>query len=148
MASKHTFQLVHQLHGDLQSIYDQVLDLRKFGALHPNMKEVKVIRERPNEFVDYEVLEEVKLFGLIKIKPNYSAQVFEIEKLKHLQYFSQVEKNVFLTINFYFSQNTALGTVQIVEEVEVTANKFVASIFLNILKKAHMQVFNTLNQKH
>jgi len=144
MASKNTLQLIHDFKGDIQAVYDHVLDLRKFGTLHHHMKEVKIVAQEPEQFIEYEIWEEVTLFGFVKMKPNYKAKVIEVEKHKQVKYLSQVEKNVHLAINFFFSENKEKGTIQVIEEIEVVGNKFVASIFMGILKKAHLQVFESL----
>ncbi len=141
MAGKLT--LTEEFDIDLKLLYQQFLDLRKYGKHHPVMTDVKIILDNTPEFVEYEINEALKLLGFIKMNPNYKAKVFEIEKGKHLQYTSQVKPSVFLTIDIYFSENA--GKTKVVENMSVTGNIIITSIFLRILKKAHLGLFKNLS---
>lgn len=145
MAANHNFTIEHKFNSPFATVYDVILDFTKFGHFHPHMKTVKIIsKNKPNE-IEYEVNEELFLYGFIKLKPNYKATVLEIEKYKHIQYISQVKKNVFLTIDFIFSENKQSGTTQIIEKVDVKSNPIIASAFSSLLKKAHLQTFQNFN---
>ena len=140
MASKLT--LTNEFNTDSKLLYEQFLDLRKYGKHHPVMTDVKIVSDNTPEYIEYEIDEVVKLFGFIKMYPNYKAKVFEIEKEKHLQYTSQVKPNMFLTIDIYFSENS--GKTKVEESISVTGNKIITAIFLGILKKAHVKLFQNL----
>lgn len=140
MAGKLT--LTDEFEVDINLLYAQFLDLRKYGKHHPVMTYVKIILDNTPEFVEYEIDEEVKLFGFIKMNPNYKAKVYEIEKGKHLQYTSQVKPSVFLTIDLYFSEKSSKTKVH--ELISVTGNKIITTIFLGILKKAHLGLFQNI----
>ncbi len=103
------------------------------------MKEVKIVSQISPGKTEYEVDESLLMYGFIPLKPNYKATVIEIEKNKHIQYISQVKKNVYLTIDFNFNEEN--GTTKVIENVDVKANHFVASAFLKLLKKAHLDTF-------
>ena len=140
MAGKLT--LTNEFNTDSKLLYEQFLDLRKYGKHHPVMTDVKIVSDNTPEYIEYEIDEVVKLFGFIKMYPNYKAKVFEIEKEKHLQYTSQVKPNIFLTIDIYFSENS--GKTKVEESISVTGNKIITAIFLGILKKAHVKLFQNL----
>lgn len=140
MANKLT--LTDEFNINVKLLYEQFLDLRKYGKHHPVMTNVKVVLDNSPEFIEYEIDEVVKLFGFIKMYPNYKAKVFEIEKGKHLQYTSQVKSTVFLTIDIYFNEMN--NTTTITENIQVTGNKIVTAIFLGILRKAHLRLFQSL----
>jgi hypothetical protein len=144
MASKQNLQLGYEFNSSLHPIYTNVLDLRKFGEFHPHMREVKIISNNKANETEYEIFEEIYLFGFIKNYPNYKATVIEIEKNKHIQYISQVKKNVALSINFTFQENKEQNKIILTEVIEVTCNKLVGAIFLPILKKAHIQLFDKM----
>jgi hypothetical protein len=137
-----TLKITDEFNIDSKWLYEQFIDLRKYGKYHPVMTNVKVVLDKTPEFIEYEIDEEVMLFGFIKIHPNYKAKVFEIEKEKHLQYTSQVKSTIFLTIDIYFSENS--GKTNVEEQISVTGNKIITTIFLGILKKAHLGLFQSL----
>jgi hypothetical protein len=138
-----TLRLTDEFNIDRKWLYEQFLDLRKYGKYHPVMTHIKVVLDKTPYFIEYEVDEIVKLFGFIKMNPNYKAKVFEIEKGKHLQYTSQVKPTIFLTIDIYFSESS--GKTKVEEQISVTGNKIITAIFLGILKKAHVGLFQNLN---
>lgn len=137
-----TLTLTDEFNIDSKLLYELFLDLRKYGKYHPVMTDVKVVLDKSPEYIEYEIDEVVKLFGFIKMKPNYKAKVFEIEKGNHLQYTSQVKPSVFLTIDLYFSEIS--GKTKVDEHISVTGNKIITTIFLGILKKAHLGLFQNL----
>lgn len=142
MKRANTLLLTDEFNIDSKLLYEQFLDLRKYGKYHPVMTSVKVVLDKTPEFIEYEIDEEVKLFGFIKIHPNYKAKVFEVKKGNHLQYTSQVKPSVFLTIDIYFSENS--GVIKVEEHISVTGNKIITTIFLGILKKAHIGLFQNM----
>ncbi|MBC7696614.1 MAG: hypothetical protein H7141_14350 [Burkholderiales bacterium] len=127
---------------DIHTLYEQFCDFKKYGMHHPVMKNVTIVQDKSPEYIEYEVNEEVLLFGFIKVRPNYKAKVIEIEKHKQLRYTSQVKPNVYLNIDFHFEEES--GKTKMVEYIEVTTNKLVAFIFLGILKKAHLKVYQNI----
>ncbi len=137
-----TLILTDEFSIDCKWLYEQFLDLRKYGKYHPVMTNVKVVLDKTPDFIEDEVDEIVKLFGFIKIYPNYKAKVFEIEKGKHLQYTSQVKPTIFLTIDIYFSESS--GKTKVEEQISVTGSKIITTIFLGILRKAHVGLFQNI----
>ena len=144
MASKQTLQLNYEFKSNLSAIYENVLDLKKFGAFHPHMTDVKIISDANQKEIEYEIFEEIYLFGFIKNHPHYNATVVEVEKGKHIRYVSQVKENMLLTIDFTFSENKENNTTKLSETIEVTCNKIMGSLFLPILKKAHIRLFEKM----
>ncbi|UPT68213.1 MAG: hypothetical protein M0D57_06065 [Sphingobacteriales bacterium JAD_PAG50586_3] len=119
-------------------------DFKKFGAIHPYMVEVTELERNP-EFINYNVKERrVMILGIIPMWPVYTAKVFEVEKGKHIRYTSPVQRGVDLVIDLTLSHQN--GTTHVKEEVIVTANPVIAKVFLGILKKAHLEVFEKLGQ--
>lgn len=139
---KQTLKLEDEFDVDIHILYEQFCDFKKYGMHHPVMKTVKMVEDKSPEYIEYEIDEEVMLFGLIKIKPNYKAKVIEIEKNKQLRYTSQVKSYVFLIIDLHFTELN--GKTKMVEHIEVTTNLFVAIVFLDILKKAHLKVYQNI----
>lgn len=137
-----TLRLTDEFNIDRKWLYEQFLDLRKYGKHHPVMKDVKIVLDKTPEFIEYEIDEQVRLFGFIKMNPNYKARVFEIEKGKHLQYTSQVKPTIFLTIDIYFLDKSNKTKVE--EQISVTGNKIITTIFLGILRKAHVGLFQNI----
>ncbi|MES2515770.1 MAG: hypothetical protein V4580_16575 [Bacteroidota bacterium] len=128
---------------DAKVLYEQFLDLRKYGKHHPVMTDVKIVSGNIREYVEYEIDEVVPVIGFIKMYPNYKAKVYEIEKNKHLQYTSQVKPTLFLTIDILFAEDN--GKTKVTETISVTGNKLLTLLFLGILKKAHLKLFENLN---
>jgi hypothetical protein len=136
--------LEHLMPDSMEIIYENLLDFELFGKLHPYIKTVKKLQNN-NHHVEYDIREQVRVLGFIKIYPKYKAKVFEIEKHKHIRYESQVKKNIFLRIDFKISKNKNEAVV-IKEEVTIQSGKLVGKYFLNILKKAHLQFFRNLTR--
>ena len=143
MPSSLKLSLRHTLPNDLEIIYNILLDLKKFGELHPYMTEVSVLKDNSPEYIEYNIIEEIYLLGFIKNHPRYTAKVMELKKDKHIRYTSQVKKNIFLTIDFTFSINSN-GSITVNENIELQSPKLIGLVFLNILKKAHLKFFENL----
>ena len=139
-----TLILEHEFSTDAKTLYEQFLDLRKYGKHHPVMTEVKIVSDKSPEYIEYEIDEVVPILGFIKMYPNYKAKVFEIEKYKHLQYTSQVKPTIFLKIDIVFTESN--NQTKVTETISVTGNKLVTTIFLGILKKAHLKLFENLQK--
>jgi hypothetical protein len=134
-------QLDHQLQGEIQSIYDSILDMRHFGKHHPYMRNVSVVQSTP-EFTEYEIREMVWIFGIIPQWPRYTAKVFEKEKLRHIQYTSLVKGGLDLLIDFRFT--TTADTTLVSESVSINGNALMGSILKSTMKKAHLQLFQNI----
>lgn len=135
--------LQHVLPNEFEIVYKALLDFKKFGELHPYMKEVTLLEDRSPEYIEYQIVEEIYFFGFIKNHPRYTAKVIETSKHKTIRYTSPVKKNILLTIDFSFSV-TKNGMLCVTEEIELRCNKIVGFFFLNILQKAHLQFFRNL----
>lgn len=140
--NKQTLKLEDEFELGVQTLYDQFFDFQKYGMHHPVMTDVTIVEDKSPEYIEYEVNEVVLLFGFIKIRPNYKARVIEIEKHKQLRYTSQVKPYVYLNIDLHFTEEN--GKTKMVEHIEVTTNKLVAIVFLDILKKAHLKVYQNI----
>lgn len=144
MAGRQTLIIKEEFKIDIGTLYDHFYDLRKYGKLHPFMKEVKLVLDNRPEFIEYEVCEELKLLGVIKFSPNYKVRVFEKNKYRHIVYTSEVRKGVFLTINLYFTES--MGIIYFREDIDVTGNPIVISVFLRIVKSAHTKLYRIIKQ--
>ncbi len=129
---------------DVSTLYQHFYDLRKYGELHPFMKEVTVVDDKSPEYIEYDVCEELRLLGFIKYCPNYKVKVYEKDKYKHILYTSEVKKGIFLTINLYFTETE--GKTYFREKIEVSGNKIVVSVFMKILKNAHEKLYRIIKQ--
>jgi hypothetical protein len=144
MASKYSIILNHTLKKDADFVYNHLLDFKKFGEVHPYMVKVEEL-ERYDEFVNYNVKERrVMILGIIPMWPVYTAKVFEVEKGRHIRYTSPVQKGVDLVIDL--TLNHKGGVTHVNEYIEVTTNPIIAKVFLGILKKAHLEVFEKLGK--
>lgn len=136
-------ELLHELAGKIELAYPAILDLRLFGEYHPFMKEVKLMATNGASEAQYAIKEETWLFGIFKMKPQYEATAIEIEAGKHIRYLSNVQGGLKLEINFYFEvQNPAHLCIK--EIVSVKGNFLLNKLFINILKKAHLLVFENI----
>jgi hypothetical protein len=143
--SLQTFNFNYQVTTSPTVVYDSLLDLKKFGKLHPYMKSVELVNDRRPEFTEYKIKEEVYFFGFIKNHPVYTAKVFEIEKQKHIQYTSQVKWFIHLTIDFKLAAHKN-GSLIVQEQITLKCNKLIAIVFLDILKRSHAVVFKNLTR--
>jgi len=146
MAGTLDFNIEYNFSKPFTSVYDVILDFKKFGHFHPHMKKIEIVSKDNPSKIEYAVNEELLLYGCIPLKPNYTATVIEIEKNKHIQYTSQVKKNIFLTIDFIFSENKQSGVTIVKEKLRVKSNTFVGTVFIGILKKAHLNCFQNFNK--
>ena len=144
MAAKQTLTIKDDFKTDIGILYDHFYDLRKYGQLHPYMKEVKLVSDNSPEFIEYEVCEELKLLGFIKYCPNYKVKVFEKNKHQHIVYTSEVKKGVFLTINLYFNENSQV--IHFREDIDVSGNPIIVSVFLQIVKHAYNKLYHSMKQ--
>lgn len=140
--STRTLILEHTFNLNKDEVYAAVANFERFASLHPVMTSVKVITTSLPDFIEYAVEEEMRVLGILVMKPKYNATVSEIEKFKQVRYTSQVKKGIFLTLNFHFSQQGNVSTIR--EEIEVSGNKLITAVFLKILKKAHLTTFERL----
>lgn len=145
MSSGLLLTITHTLPDEFDIVYKALLDFKKFGELHPYMKEVTVMEDKSPEFIEYLVKEEIYFFGFIKNHPMYTARVMEVEKNKHIRYTSPVKKYIFLTVDFTFSK-AGSGALLVQEEIKLVSNKLIGTVFLNILRKAHLQFFENLRR--
>jgi hypothetical protein len=140
MATK-TLHLQHSLDGELSRVYEYILDFKKFGEIHPYMVEVNELSKTANKGIEYEVKEETVLLGFLKMKPEYKAEVIEIEPFKHIRYVSNVKGGIVLVIDFTFTEDKNLNRVVVSETIQVQGNRFLIAYFISILQKAHLQLF-------
>ena len=143
--SKQILTLEDEFDTDIETIYEVFCDFKKYGKVHPVMVDVTITEDKSPEYVEYEVNEEIVLFGFFTIRPNYKVRVFEIENHKCLRYTSQVKRHVFLIVDMHFTENN--NKTKLVERIEVSGNKFIISVFLSILKKAHLRVYKNIKQQ-
>jgi len=145
MASKTKLIIEYEFDTDVNNLYENFYDFRKYGQLHPFMTDVKVIEDKSPDYIEYSVCEELRLLGLIKYCPSYNVKVIEKSKYKHIIYTSQVKKGVFLTMNLYFTEDN--GKTKFKEDIEVEGNKIIVSVFLKIVKNAHDKLYTIMQQR-
>ncbi len=138
------YTLEHSFVGHFASVYESILDLRKFGELHPYMIDVSELPGTARNGIEYSIKEEVLLLGFLKMNPEYKAEVIEIEKNKHVQYISNVKGGIKLVIDFTFSHDENRRAVYVSEQINIMGNWFLIAYFSTILQKAHLQLFDNL----
>lgn len=145
--AKKTILLNHSFDGKVEAVYDYILDFKKFGEIHPYMKEVIELSKIEPNSINYEVKEEAILLGFLKTKPVYEVEVIELEAQKHIRYFSHIKGTILLNIDFIFPENDTKNTFNLTERVEIKGNPLPIAYFASILKKAHLQTFENLRKK-
>jgi hypothetical protein len=145
--AKKIFLLNHSFDRKIEGIYDYILDFKKFGEIHPYMKEVTELSKIEPNCTNYEVKEEALLLGFLKTKPVYEVEVIELEAQKHIRYFSHIKGAILLNIDFVFSENDTKNTFDLIERVEIKGNPLLIAYFASILKKAHLETFENLRRQ-
>lgn len=128
----------------LEPIYNCIADFEKYGKVHPYMVEVKEIAGADSAAKYYAVREQLLLYGFIPMRPGYEVKVTIEEMYKHVQYYSAVAMGVHLTIDFRFAVNEQTGCVEIKEELLLDAPVVIRTVFMGILKRAHVAFYNKL----
>lgn len=133
---KHSIIIEHCFEGDETQIYNSFHDFREYGKHHPYITEVKIINDSSDQ-IEFEVWEELKLLGFIRSRPYYRVTVQEMVKGKHLQYRSLIKDQVNLTIDVHFTNTGSI--TQVKEIVMIDSSPIIASFFIPILRKAHLE---------
>ncbi|MCW3103990.1 MAG: hypothetical protein JWO09_2430 [Bacteroidetes bacterium] len=134
----HSITLHTRIKAAKAELYPYFLDFEKFGELHPLMQ--KVTKTGTNTFY---INESVLLLGFIPMKPEYTVEVAETDGT--ITYNSHVRKGVDLQIRFSFSED-GNGYTTITEQVDVKAITVIARILLHTIKKAHTDIFRSLER--
>lgn len=145
--AKKIILLNHSFDRKIEDVYDYILDFKKFGEIHPFMKEVIVLSKAEPFSTNYEVKEEALLLGFLKTKPVYEVDVIELEAQKHIRYFSHIKGSILLNIDFIFPENSSNTAFDLTERVEIKGNPLLIAYFASILKKAHLQTFENLRKQ-
>jgi hypothetical protein len=133
-----TLIIEHKLKANIKEIYPIIFDLEKFGSFHPYMTKVSKTGENL-----YLIQENVKILGFLPMKPVYSARVHEYQS--GILYTSKLKKGVDLKISFDFIENWTENQTIVRETIEISANKIVGSILLATMQKAHLIVFQSID---
>jgi hypothetical protein len=136
-------QIEHGLQGEIQPIYNSILDMRHFGKHHPYMRQVNILTTTP-DFTEYEIHEMVWIFGIIPQWPRYTARVYEKEKLRHIQYTSAVKGGLDLKIDFHFTNNE--NSIFVAEKIAITGNALLGNILMSTMRKAHLELFHSIQK--
>jgi len=145
--AKKIILLNHSFDRKFDNIYEHILNLKKFGEIHPFMKEVIELSKIEPNSANYEVKEEALLLGFLKTKPVYEVEVIELEAQKHIRYFSHIKGAILLNIDFIFPENSSNTAFDLIERVEIKGNPLLIAYFASILKKAHLQTFENLRRQ-
>ncbi|MBC7487707.1 MAG: hypothetical protein H7282_13220 [Cytophagaceae bacterium] len=137
--------LYYIIKGPSSNTYTALLNFKQFGELHPYMKSVEIISQSENT-IEYLVHEKLKLWGFIPMAPSYKATITEVEKNKHIRYWSEVQKGLFLTIDFTFKTDAKNTSTEVSEQITLKGTPWVHAVFLSLLKKSHRQVFENLQK--
>ena len=137
--------LYYTVHQPFDRIYLSLLDFKQFGQLHPYMKSVEIVNQSEHA-IEYLVHEKLKLWGFTPIAPCYKATITEVEKNKHIRYWSEVQKGLFLTIDFTFKTYAENTSTEVYEQIALKGTPWVHTIFLSILKKSHRHIFKVLQK--
>ena len=145
--AKKTLLLYHSFDRKFDDVYEHILNFKKFGDVHPYMKEVTELSKIEPNSINYEVNEEALLLGFLKIKPVYEVEVIELEAQKHIRYFSHIKSAILLNIDFVFPENGSNTAFNLTERVEIKGNPLLIAYFSSILKKTHLQTFENLRKQ-
>lgn len=140
-----TLELNYTVNCPADTVYEQLVDFKRFAELHPYMKTAEITQDHLPEFIEYGITEEVLLLGFIRSYPKYRARVFGLEKNRSLRYTSQVKKYIFLTIEFHLSDRG--NGCAVTERIEIEGNPLLTYVFAGILRKSHAQVFENIGKK-
>lgn len=150
MAEK-TLILVHTFDGKFDDVYEHISNLKKFGEIHPYMSQVNAITAAPDiSCTLYHIKETVTLMGILKINPEYEAEVLSIKSKKKVSYFSIIKypfTSITLKINFDFLENNSNESLLVKEQIILRGNALLIAYFASILEKAHLQTFDNLKKK-
>jgi len=141
-----SLDLSYSINGPISDVYFSLLHFKEFGLLHPYMKSVDIIGHKENG-IEYQVHEQLMLWGIIPMKPSYRATILEIEKNKHIRYQSEVKKGLLLTVDFTLETDQENNCTKISEHILLEGLPWIHAIFLSLLKKSHVMVFKNLQAK-
>ena len=122
-------------------------DFHRFGKHHPYMTEVIEKSNTSTSKHRYHVRESLKLWDIIKMKPEYEVEVEIIEPEKKIRYQSEVSKGVFLEIDYTFIEDKNSNTVKVVEAIVLEGYPIINPIFIGLLKKSHTLLIASIRKE-
>ena len=140
-----SLHLSYTIPSSFDHVYSSLLDLKKFGQLHPYMTSVETLHQK-QEGIEYLVHEQLRLWGFIPMRPIYKATVIEVEKNKHIRYLSEVKNGLFLTIDFII-EHPSTQHIQLSEYITLEGIRLIHPLFLSLLKKSHALFFDALQKE-
>ena len=141
LSFRHSFEAKHQ-----PEIHATMLDFRLFGNVHPLMVDVKLIAAHPSGESEFDVKEETKVGGWLKMKPRYTVFVSEPVPNEKIFYRSRVMGIMQLNIDITYSETNSSGQFELIETVHVSRIPLITKMFLKIFGEAHTQAFANLRQ--
>lgn len=140
------FTLRHAFHPSMQAALRlYLLDFRLFGTMHPLIQEVKLVSEIPSEPSVYDIKEETKLFGWLKMKPRYRVFVEQNADGNDIVYRSKIMG--IMQLRIMLSMQEEANVLWLTEAVEVSNIPLLTKIFTDVFSPAHRETFARM-RKH
>lgn len=132
---------------DHPEIHATLLDFRRFGEVHPVIKEVRIVGEATALHTRYFVQEEVKVGGWLKMKPRYFVDVTAPDPGKLILYKSRIMGIMKLEIRLSMTPPDAQGKIELLEEVKVSRIPLMTGMFLKVFRDAHILTYDALRER-
>lgn len=132
---------------DQPEIHATMLDFRLFGQVHPLMVAVTLVGESQPGVNTYDVREEAKVGGWLKMKPRYTVHVHEPILQQRIDYQARVMGIMQLEIAISYTNPDENGRFELLETVRVSRIPLITGMFLKVFRQAHTQAFANLRQQ-
>ncbi|HTF82446.1 MAG TPA: hypothetical protein VL947_12005, partial [Cytophagales bacterium] len=109
----------------LPTVYEHLLDLRKYGEVHPSIVSVIPLRHINNFTTEYQVEEHFTICNRCVYSPKYKAIIEEVHPHKLVTYRSHIRSNYYLFIDYDFTHKGS-DEIFLTEKITVSGNKVVA----------------------
>ncbi len=130
---------------DRAKIHAVVADFEQFGAFHPLMKQVTLVERISPYLSSYDIKEETKLFGWLKMKPRYRVVVETAAAHDGVVYTAKIMGIMRLRIVLTLMEEG--GQLWLLEAVEVSDIPLLTGMFLDVFSPAHKEAFARLRNK-
>jgi hypothetical protein len=130
---------------DRAKIHAVIADFEQFGAFHPLMQQVALVERMSPYLARYDVQEEAKLFGWLKMKPRYQVVVETAAAHDGVVYTSKIMGIMQLRIDLTLLDER--GQLWVLETVEVSRIPLLTKIFLDMFSDAHKETFARLRNE-
>ncbi len=130
--------------GAESELVSYLIDFEKFGTVHPLIRKVVLRRRLDSVNASYDVSEEAKLFGWLKMKPRYRVHVQNDAAQSHVTYRATIMGIMRLKIHITWLEEA--GILWVIEQVEVSSILLLTRMFLDVFEPAHLETFARMRQ--